>query len=117
VRVNTVHPGYMPPMLNATNAGGARREDRADAAAPRDKSPWLKAQASQADRGRLGRAVPRFREASFVTGRRARHRRRLYRSVALSRRAIGDSATKDKELATQALAVLRAAAAAAASMR
>ena len=21
VRVNTVHPGYMPPMLNATNAG------------------------------------------------------------------------------------------------
>jgi NAD(P)-dependent dehydrogenase (short-subunit alcohol dehydrogenase family) len=20
VRVNTVHPGYMPPMLNATNA-------------------------------------------------------------------------------------------------
>ena len=22
VRVNTVHPGYLPPMLNATNAGG-----------------------------------------------------------------------------------------------
>jgi NAD(P)-dependent dehydrogenase (short-subunit alcohol dehydrogenase family) len=21
VRVNTVHPGYMPPMLNVTNAG------------------------------------------------------------------------------------------------
>jgi NAD(P)-dependent dehydrogenase (short-subunit alcohol dehydrogenase family) len=21
VRVNTAHPGYMPPMLNATNAG------------------------------------------------------------------------------------------------
>ena len=21
VRINTVHPGYMPPMLNATNAG------------------------------------------------------------------------------------------------
>ena len=21
VRVNTVHPGYMPPMLNATNSG------------------------------------------------------------------------------------------------
>ena len=26
VRVNTVHPGYMPPMLNATNAG--EREDK-----------------------------------------------------------------------------------------
>jgi hypothetical protein len=23
VWVNTVYPGYMPPMLNATNAGGA----------------------------------------------------------------------------------------------
>jgi NAD(P)-dependent dehydrogenase (short-subunit alcohol dehydrogenase family) len=22
VRVNSVHPGYLPPMLNATNAGG-----------------------------------------------------------------------------------------------
>ena len=38
VRVNTVHPGYMPPMLNATNAAVARRQDRADAA-PRDRSP------------------------------------------------------------------------------
>jgi NAD(P)-dependent dehydrogenase (short-subunit alcohol dehydrogenase family) len=26
VRVNTVHPGYMPPMLNATNA--AERADK-----------------------------------------------------------------------------------------
>jgi NAD(P)-dependent dehydrogenase (short-subunit alcohol dehydrogenase family) len=26
VRVNTVHPGYMPPMLNATNAG--ERDDK-----------------------------------------------------------------------------------------
>jgi NAD(P)-dependent dehydrogenase (short-subunit alcohol dehydrogenase family) len=26
VRVNTVHPGYMPPMLNATNA--AERDDK-----------------------------------------------------------------------------------------
>jgi len=26
VRVNPVHPGYMPPMLNATNAG--ERADR-----------------------------------------------------------------------------------------
>ena len=28
VRVNSVHPGYMPPMLNATNAERARRQDR-----------------------------------------------------------------------------------------
>jgi NAD(P)-dependent dehydrogenase (short-subunit alcohol dehydrogenase family) len=26
VRVNTVHPGYMPPMLHATNAG--ERDDK-----------------------------------------------------------------------------------------
>jgi hypothetical protein len=26
VRVNTVHPGYMPPILNATNA--AERDDK-----------------------------------------------------------------------------------------
>ena len=31
VRVNTVHPGYMPPMLNATNAG---ERDEKIAAAP-----------------------------------------------------------------------------------
>ena len=33
VRVNSVHPGYMPPMLNATNAAG-RGKDRANPAAP-----------------------------------------------------------------------------------
>jgi 3(or 17)beta-hydroxysteroid dehydrogenase len=41
VRVNTVHPGYMPPMLNATNA--AERADkialtRCDASASRSRS-------------------------------------------------------------------------------
>ena len=29
VRVNSVHPGYMPPMLNATNAG--ERADKIEA--------------------------------------------------------------------------------------
>ena len=37
VRVNTVHPGYMPPMLNATNS---------DAAAPRGKAHGLKTHGS-----------------------------------------------------------------------
>ena len=45
VRVNTVHPGYMPPMLNATNTGersdeialtpGGRKVFRANAERPR----------------------------------------------------------------------------------
>jgi NAD(P)-dependent dehydrogenase (short-subunit alcohol dehydrogenase family) len=50
VRVNTVHPGYMPPMLNATNAG--ERDDKiamTPAAAHR-----------QADRSGLRRAVSRL---------------------------------------------------------
>ena len=48
VRVNTVHPGYMPPMLNATNAGERADKIAADPAAP----------ARRADRGCLWRAVP-----------------------------------------------------------
>jgi len=51
VRINTVHPGYMPPMLNATQCRRARRQDRRHTAAPH----------RQADRGGLWRAVPRFR--------------------------------------------------------
>jgi NAD(P)-dependent dehydrogenase (short-subunit alcohol dehydrogenase family) len=43
VRVNTVHPGYMPPMLNATSAG--ERADKIEATPLR----------------RLWRAVPRLR--------------------------------------------------------
>jgi len=37
VRVNTVHPGYMPPMLNATNAG-----ERADKIALTPLPHWTK---------------------------------------------------------------------------
>jgi NAD(P)-dependent dehydrogenase (short-subunit alcohol dehydrogenase family) len=58
VRVNTVHPGYMPPMLNATNAG-----ERADKVA---LTPL----------GRIGKPIEvaygvlflASDEASFVTG-------------------------------------------------
>jgi NAD(P)-dependent dehydrogenase (short-subunit alcohol dehydrogenase family) len=50
VRVNTVHPGYMPPMLNATNAGERADKDRDDAAAA-DR---------ETDRGGLWGVVPGF---------------------------------------------------------
>ena len=38
VRVNTVHPGYMPPMLNATNTG-ERAEKIASAPLPHGREP------------------------------------------------------------------------------
>src|SRR5215472_9427098 len=71
VRVNTVHPGYMPPMLNATNAG---ERDEKIALTP------LR---------RIGQPIEvAYRvlflasdEASFVTGA-ARHRRRLHCAIA-----------------------------------
>ena len=71
IRVNSVHPGYMPPMLNATNAN-----ERADKIA---LTPL----------GRLGEPIEvaygvlflASDEASFVTGDRAGDRRRLHRAV------------------------------------
>jgi NAD(P)-dependent dehydrogenase (short-subunit alcohol dehydrogenase family) len=58
IRVNSVHPGYMPPMLNATNAGGRA------------------AKVEQTPLGRLGKPIEvaygvlflASDEASFITG-------------------------------------------------
>ena len=48
VRVNSVHPGYLPPMLNATNAGGR--------AAKIAQTPLRRLRGT--DRGGVWRAVP-----------------------------------------------------------
>jgi len=54
-----VHPGYLPPMLSATNVRRARADKiAATPAAPHGKPI----------EGGLWRAVPRLDEASFVYG-------------------------------------------------
>ena len=90
VRVNSVHPGYMPPMLNATNAAGRAGKDRADAAAP----------AGRADRGGVWRAVPGVRRGVVRHRRRAGDRRRLHRAVArrASEREVADDPATDRQI-------------------
>ena len=58
VRVNSVHPGYMPPMLNATNAGGRAAKIAADAVTP----------AGQPIEVAYGVLFLASDEASFITG-------------------------------------------------
>jgi hypothetical protein len=72
VRVNTVHPGYMPPMLNATNAG-----ERADkiAATP------LRRIGKPIEVAYGGCSSPPTKGLVRHL-RRTRHRRRLHRAVA-----------------------------------
>jgi NAD(P)-dependent dehydrogenase (short-subunit alcohol dehydrogenase family) len=55
--MNTVHPGYMPPMLNATNAGD--REEKIAALHPFIGKPIEVA---------YGVLFLAFDEASFITG-------------------------------------------------
>src|ERR1700736_308547 len=69
VRVNTVHPGYMPPILNATNAG--ERDEKIAATLLRRETR----------RGRLRRPIPGFGR-SFVHHRDGvSDRWRLYRTM------------------------------------
>jgi NAD(P)-dependent dehydrogenase (short-subunit alcohol dehydrogenase family) len=78
VRVNSVHLGYMPPMLNADQRRRARRQDRADPAAP----------ARRAARGGLRRPVSRLRRSLLRDRHGTRHRRRLYRAIGALRVAL-----------------------------
>ena len=63
VRVNTVHPGYMPTIAERDQRRRARRQDRVHAAAAH----------RQADRSRLRGALPRLRRSLVRDRRRARH--------------------------------------------
>ena len=70
VRVNTVHPGYMPPMLNATNAG--ERDDKIADSVAADRP---------ADRSGLWSAVSGVRRGLVCDRGRVGGRRRLYRAM------------------------------------
>ena len=70
VRVNTVHPGYMPPMLNATNAG------------ERDEKIALTPLRRIGQPIEVAGLVSRLRRSLVCNRRRTRHRRRLHCAIA-----------------------------------
>ena len=71
VRVNSVHPGYLPPMLNNTNRRRTHLQGGRDAAASPRRGHGC----------RLWRSLPGIRRSVVRYRNRARDRRRLYRAV------------------------------------